>query len=266
MNANKELPQNLKNRKIVKNSLGFNSKLWVFQDKEMFNYSVDTILLGNFIYLNKKITKALEIGVNNGALSIFVASRSEKLIIDAVEIQTQACELAQYNIEFNHLEKQINIINQDFNLFYQDHCKLVKPKYQIIFCNPPFYELDKTKNNHKINNSKLTATHEVKLNLEQLILGCSKIIEQKGFLSLVLPVERIVDVFTLLKKYGFEPKRIQFVSTRVNVKPKFILIEARYQSGSGVHFLPNLFLHSSENKNNHDYLPEIKKLYKPIKV
>nr|WP_318032961.1 hypothetical protein [Mycoplasmopsis cynos] len=49
-----------KNRNIVKNSLGFDSDLYVFQDKNMFNYSVDTILLGNFIYLNHKIKMFLK--------------------------------------------------------------------------------------------------------------------------------------------------------------------------------------------------------------
>lgn len=76
-----------KNRNIVKNSLGFDSDLYVFQDKNMFNYSVDTILLGNFIYLNHKIKNVLEIGTNNAALAIFVASRNKELKIDAVEIQ-----------------------------------------------------------------------------------------------------------------------------------------------------------------------------------
>ncbi len=45
--------------KLVKNSLGFDSNLYVFQDKEMFNYSVDTIMLGNFAFLNHKIKRML---------------------------------------------------------------------------------------------------------------------------------------------------------------------------------------------------------------
>nr|WP_318026808.1 hypothetical protein [Mycoplasmopsis bovis] len=45
--------------KLVKNSLGFDSNLYVFQDKEMFNYSVDTIMLGNFVFLNHKIKRML---------------------------------------------------------------------------------------------------------------------------------------------------------------------------------------------------------------
>ncbi|UUD36498.1 tRNA1(Val) (adenine(37)-N6)-methyltransferase [Mycoplasmopsis citelli] len=262
----KDLPENLKNRKLLKNSLGFDSNLWIFQDKDMFNYSVDTILLGNFIYLNKKITRALEIGTNNGALSVFVASRSEKLKIDAIEIQEKAAELALFNVEQNNLESQIQVIKADFNDYYKELIKKTSRKYQVIFCNPPFYQFDKTKISKKVSNEKLIATHEIKLTLEDLIFGCSKIIEQKGFLSLVLPVERFVDLCEILRKYKFEPKRIQFIYPRIYDKAKFVLLEARYQAGWGSHFLPNLYLHDQHNKNDHEYLPEIKQLYKPIKI
>ncbi|EIE42042.1 adenine-specific DNA modification methyltransferase [Mycoplasmopsis canis UFG1] len=253
-------------RNLVKNSLGFDSDLYVYQDKDMFNYSVDTILLGNFIYLNSKITNALEIGTNNGALSIFVAARNKKLKIDALEIQTKAAELAKENIKLNKMEEQIKIINEDFNNFWVLHNKNNHRKYQTIFCNPPFYEFDKTKVKSNVSNEILTATHEISLTLEQLIQGCSKIIEQKGFLTLVLPIERSIDAFVLMRKYKFEPKRIQYVFTRLTEKPKFALIEARYQTGSGTHFLKNIYLHDHNNKTNHDYLPEVKKIYKPIKV
>ncbi|WP_051616728.1 tRNA1(Val) (adenine(37)-N6)-methyltransferase [Mycoplasmopsis sturni] len=255
-----------RNRNIVANSLGFDAGLTVYQDKDMFNYSVDTIMLGNFIYLNKKIKKALEVGTNNGALSIFVAARSEQLKIDAVEIQAKAAELAEINVKLNHMENQINVINLDFKDFAYEHAKQAKPKYQIIFCNPPFYHFDKTKIRKNISKEKLIATHEIELTLEDLIYGCSKIIEQKGFLSLVLPIERAIDTYEILRKYKFEPKRVQHIFTRSNEKPKFALIEARYQTGWGQHYLPNLYLHDKNNKTDHDYLPEIKALYKPIKV
>lgn len=53
----------------VKNSLGYDNNLFIYQDKTMFNYSIDTILLANLATLNKKTKDVLEIGTNNGALS-----------------------------------------------------------------------------------------------------------------------------------------------------------------------------------------------------
>lgn len=164
----------------VKNSLGYDNNLFIYQDKTMFNYSVDTILLANLATLNKKTKDVLEIGTNNGALSIFLSQRSENINIDAIEIQEKACELAIYNINMNHLENRINIINEDFNEWWKKHIKNVGKKYDLIICNPPFYRKE-TKFKKNISEAMLKATHEITLNLEDIIKGSSKIIEQKGF-------------------------------------------------------------------------------------
>lgn len=249
--------------KIIKNSLGYDSDLYVYQDKDAFNYSIDTILLGNFLTVNNNINKILEVGTNNGALSIFVSERKENLKIDAIEIQKKAIKLAAKNVKLNKKTKNINLINEDFNIFYKHHAKNQLKKYDSIICNPPFYKVDKT---IKRNGSKelLIATHEIKLNLEQLIKGSAKIIEQKGYLAIVMPTERLVDIFSLMRKYFFEPKRVQFIYPRVNSKSNLVLVESRYQTGWGTQFLKNIYLHSY-NKKISAYNKNTKKLYKPIK-
>lgn len=250
--------------KIVKNSLGFDSNLYVYQDKSMFNYSVDTILLGNFASLNRLTKRALEIGTNNGALSIFLSERYQKLKIDAIEIQAKALELADKNVKLNNKQDQINLIHADFNKFYKQHAKAQKSKYDLIVCNPPFYKVDAT-NKRKGTDELYIATHEVKLNLEQIISGAAKIIKQKGYLTLVEPTERLVDVFEQLRKYGFEPKRVQMIHPRVDKKSNLVLVEARFKAGWGTHFLPNIYLHT-DDVANHQYRDEVKALYKPKKV
>lgn len=249
--------------KIIKNSLGFDTEIYVYQDKEMFNYSVDTILLGNFITLSKSTNNILEVGTNNGALAIFISQRKQDLNIDAIEIQEKAIILAKKNIEINNLENRINIIHEDFNDFYPRHNKNQLKKYDAIVCNPPFYKVDKT-NKRKGSEELYIATHEVKMGLEQLIKGSSKIIKQKGYLTLVMPTERLVDIFELMRKYGFEPKKVQFIHPRIKDKSNLVLVEGRYKSGWGTHFLPNIYLHTENNKE-HEYRKEVKDLYKPIK-
>lgn len=249
--------------KIVKNSLGFESNIFVYQDKDMFNYSVDTIMLGNFVTINGSSKRMLEIGTNNGALSIFISERKKDLKIDAIEIQEAPIKLAQRNLELNNKEKQINLIHDDFNEFWKKHNKNQLQKYDSIVCNPPFYKVDSSKK-RKGSEELYIATHEVKINLEQLIKGSSKIVTQKGYLSLVMPTERLIDIFCLMRKYGFEPKRIQFIHPRVKDKSNLVLVEGRYRTGWGPHFLSNIYLHT-EDEREHEYRDEIKDLYKPKK-
>ncbi|VEU66329.1 DNA methylase [Mesomycoplasma conjunctivae] len=245
--------------KLVLNNLGYNDGLKIWQDKSMFNYSVDTILLGNFLTINHKTTRMLEIGANNAALSIFVAHRDPKIKIDAVEIQRKATILAQENVNLNKKEQQIRIICQDFNTFWKQQNKQVARKYQLIFANPPYYKQD-TKIIKKVSSELKRAIYEIDLNLEQLVFGSSKIIEQKGRLALVLPIERFVDIIEVLRKYNFEPKKIQFVAPRIAQAIKFVLIESQFNAPWGTHYLPTLYLHP-KNKNKHTYRKEVQKLY-----
>ncbi len=248
----------------IKNSLGYDNNLFIYQDKTMFNYSVDTILLANLATLNKKTKDVLEIGTNNCALSIFLSQRSDLINIDAIEIQKKACELANFNVNLNNLNNRINIINEDFNLWWKQHNKNIGKKYDLILCNPPFYRKE-TKYKKNISKKMLKATHEISLTLEDVIKGSSKIIEQKGFLTLIIPPERLVDCFCLLRKYQFEPKRIIMIHPRKHQKAILTFIEARFQTGWGSHFEPNIYLHP-EDPSKHEYLEEITELYHPKKI
>ncbi|WP_427902974.1 tRNA1(Val) (adenine(37)-N6)-methyltransferase [Metamycoplasma alkalescens] len=258
----------MKKSGIFKNNLGYGNDLFVYQDKEMFNYSVDTILLGNFVSINRNVSNILEIGTNNGALAIFIAARSKKIKIDAIEIQKKAVNLAKKNVELNHLENQIDVIEADFKKYAKDYAFLCgnkqAKKYSLIVANPPYYNENFNKPRNTGTYEQKLATHEINLDLETLISLSAKIIEQKGYLSFVLPIARYVDLISLLRKYNFEPKRIQLVYTRINSQPKFCLVEARFNSGWGTFFEKNIYLHN-ENKNDHSYSEETKKLYIPIK-
>lgn len=248
----------------VKNSLGYDNNLFIYQDKEMFNYSVDTILLANLTTLNRKTKDILEIGTNNCALSIFLSQRSDDLKIDALEIQKEAIELAKYNLKINKLNNQINLIHDDFNLWWKKHIKKQGKKYDVIICNPPFYRKE-TKSKKNVSAALLKATHEISINLNQIIEGSSRIIEQKGYLSLIIPPERIVDCFCSMRKFNFEPKRVIMIHPRINQKAILCFVEARFQTGFGTKFEPNIYLHP-EDESKHEYLDNVIKLYHPIKV
>lgn len=251
-----------KERDLVKNSLGYNNNLWVYQDKSMFNYSVDTVLLGNFLSINSKVKNILEVGINNASLSIFIAQRKTNLKIDGVEILSRACEIGKINITENRLDDRIYIHCEDFIDFVKKHTQKQQKKYDAVVANPPFSTFNKNTQIPRSSFAKISATYEVNLSLEELIKSVTKVIKNKGYFAVVLPPSRIFDLCFLLKKNGFALKRIRMVFPRINQPPKFFLVESRYKAAEGVTFEPNLYLHP-ENKSSHEYKKEIKTLYKP---
>ena len=184
--------------------------------------------------------------------------------IDALEIQGKAIEIAKVNIQMNNKENQISLIHNDFNIYSKEYAKNQKPKYNLIICNPPFYKIE-NKTKRDVTEEMLIATHEFKLNLDQIFEGSAKIIEQQGYISLVIPPERLVDIFVSMRKYNFEPKRVKMVFPRETQKPNLVLVEGRFQAGWGTIFENNIYLHP-EDKNVHKYTDEVFEIYKPIKM
>ncbi len=84
----------------------------IIQAKEGYRFSVDAILLEDFITA-KPIEKGVELGTGSGIISILLAKRLEKTEITAVEIQKALAERAGRNTELNDLQEKINVLSMD---------------------------------------------------------------------------------------------------------------------------------------------------------
>ncbi|WP_031489412.1 tRNA1(Val) (adenine(37)-N6)-methyltransferase [Ureaplasma canigenitalium] len=244
---------------IKKNYLGFNSTLFIKQDKTMFNYTIDTVLLANFITLNSRVKRVIEVGTNNAALSILLAKRKSELNILALEIQERAYDLAIDNVSKNNLNNIITLLLIDFNDYVAKKFK-EEDKFDALVCNPPYFET-KTKIIGNISYEKQVAFYDIKLTLMQLASGARKILKQKGYLTVILPPDRLFDWYHALHTNNFQPKRVQFVYPRIYDQPILVLVEATYMSKPGCIYLNNQYLHN-EDKDDHSYNEITQNLYK----
>ncbi|MGL4383203.1 MAG: 50S ribosomal protein L11 methyltransferase, partial [Bacilli bacterium] len=95
----------------TRNYLLKHNKLEIIQRKDMFNFSLDSVLLTHFATVNKKTKRIIDIGTNNAAIPLMLSTITNKEII-GIEIQTEAAILAQKNIDLNKLNDQVKIVNQ----------------------------------------------------------------------------------------------------------------------------------------------------------
>ena len=98
----------------IKNYLLGYEDMYIMQDNEMFNFSLDSVLLPNFVTLNKKIDKVMDIGCGNAPIPLILSTLTSAKIY-GVEIQEKAYELAKESVEINNLTNNIEIINADIN-------------------------------------------------------------------------------------------------------------------------------------------------------
>ena len=237
--------------KVTNYLLGYKD-LKIVQDNDMFNFSLDSVLLPNFVTLNKKIKKILDIGCGNAPIPLILSTKTNAKIT-GVEIQEEVYELAVDSIKLNNKQEQITIINDDINNYYKS---IETDSYDVITCNPPFFKYSETSNINK-NEYKTIARHEVKLNLIELFSIAKKLLKNNGVVAIVHRPERFVEVIDAMKKNNIEPKKVQFVYPKMNMEANIMLIEGSKNGNPGLKILPPIYSHLE----NGEYTPEIKKYF-----
>lgn len=238
--------------KVTNYLLGYEN-LKIIQDNEMFNFSLDSVLLPNFITLNESTKKILDIGTGNAPIPLILSQKTKANII-GLEIQKEVSEMAKESIKINNLENQITIINEDIRKYYKN----ALPEYfDIITCNPPYFEIKETSRLNK-NDYKSLARHEITLNLEDILKISRKLLKNGGTLGLVHRPERLIDILTVMRKYNIEPKKIRLIYPRKNKEANILLIEGKKNGKKGLKILPPLYSHNKDGS----YTEEIQKYFK----
>jgi len=226
--------------------------MYIMQDTDMFNFSLDSVLLPNFVTINKNVQNILDIGCGNAPIPLILSTKT-KAHITGVEIQKEVYNLAVESVKINNLEDQINILNADINDLYQE---LGTESFDIITCNPPFFKVSENSNKN-LSEYKTVARHEVKLNLEDIMKISRKLLKNNGVLGIVHRPERLVDIIDLMRKYNIEPKKIRLVYPKKDKEANILLIEGTKNGNPGLKILPPLYSHDEDG----GYTEEIQKFF-----
>lgn len=224
----------------VLNDLLWDGKLKIFQDSESFKFSLDSVLLANFVTINKSTKEILDIGTGNAPIPLMLSKRT-KAKITGIEIQEKSYMLAKESVDYNNLSSQIELQCGDINDIYID---LKNSYYDTIVCNPPYY-----KNNMKLSESenKKIARSESNLNLENLFLISKKLLKNNGNIALVIDSSRLVEVITLMQNNNIEPKKMQFVYSKLDKVSNIILVEGTKNGKKGLKILNPIILQNDDN-------------------
>lgn len=236
----------------VKNRLlNFGNKI-IYQDDEWFAFSLDSVLLANFVTVKFSDKKIIDFCTGNGPVPMLLSFRT-KAKIYGIEIQKEVYELGVDSINDNKMNQQIELILGNVrnisDLFEAE-------SFDTVTCNPPYF---KYKNSSLINENmtKTIARHEVTVTLEEIITNAKYLLKNGGSLALVHRPERMIEIIELLKKYNFEPKRMQFVYPKHDKEANILLIEATKNGKSGLKLLPPLITHTVDGT----YTEEVRKMF-----
>ena len=225
--------------------------LYLIQKKDGFKFGIDAVLLSDFAQVKKK-HRVMDLCTGTGIVPFLVYGKYEPQSVFGLEIQRDMVEMAERSVKLNSLEGRVQFINGDL----KDIDSLKKlDRFDVVTVNPPY----------KLNNSGILnpldklaiARHEVLCNLEDVIAASRVLLKDNGRMFIVHRPERLADIFTLMRKYKIEPKRVKMVHPKMGKAPNIVLVEGQRDGGAYLKWEAPLYVYDE----NGEYTKEIDEIY-----
>lgn len=223
---------------------GCNYKIW--QDGGEFPFTTDAVFLAHFPHLVHR-ARVLELGCGTGAISLLLAARgAEKLT--AVDCNPRITELLRRSVADNGLEEKFTVLDGDIRRYKEF---LAPESVDLAVANPPYRVGG---NRRQIGTA---ACHELTAELEDFFKAAAYAVRYRGRFALVQLPERFVEAVELARRYGLQPKKLQWVHSAVT-KPAWIFLMEMTKGGSyGMEVLPPLVMYEKDG----GYTPQVRRWY-----
>lgn len=169
---------------------GFTFKqFFVAHDRCAMKVGTDGILLGAWAPV-AGVKRCLDIGAGSGLLALMLAQRTDdSVMIDAVELESEAAAQAQENINQSPWAERINVHTADIQQWITQQTV----RFDLIISNPPYYQQGVECSTPQREQARYTTT----LDHPSLLTCAAECITEEGFFCVVLP-EQIGNGFTEL--------------------------------------------------------------------
>ena len=206
----------------------------IVQKSDYFKFSLDSMLLANFVNINMSDSKLLDFCTGNCPIPIILSNSIKNIV--AFEVQKEIYELGDESLKLNNINnvKLINDDIQNISNYYEEGY------FDIITCNPPYFKvIDSSRIND--NNVKAIARHEILIKLEDIVSLAYKFLRDKGKLYIVYRPDRLMELLKLFDKYKFGVKKLQCCYNNSDSLSSMILIEAMKNGQDDLKILAPLY-------------------------
>ena len=212
--------------RIVLNDL-YDYGLKIYQDEDNFKFSLDSILLAEFVECDDRYSY-VDFCTGNAPVPLILSTKTNAKIY-GIELQKEIYNLAIKSIKENNLESNINIINDNI----KNVSKYIKDEsIDVVTCNPPYFKYNK-KSLINLTKEKAIARHEIEMNLEDIMKSAKYILKNKGSLYIVHRCDRLEEIILSMNKYNFSIKKLQFIYTKDSKNSMMVLIKAIKNGNTG---------------------------------
>lgn len=175
----------------------------------------DSVLLGAWAHGG---TRVLDIGTGTGVIALMMAQRFPQALVDAVEIDPDACSQAKGNVLASPFAKQVSVICSPVQLLASREENV--GCYDAIVANPPFFE-----NALKAPmEARAKARHNDALPFDQLFTSVVALMKKEGEFSAIIPFDYKARFEEEAALAGLVVSRVCAVKTTPRKQPKRYLM------------------------------------------
>jgi tRNA1(Val) A37 N6-methylase TrmN6 len=232
----------------------FDGHIKCLQHRDGYRFSVDAVLLGNFVK-PKKRARVLDLGCGNGIISLIMAYRYNDISITGLELQPDLARLSRKNTELNNLSERIRIIRGDLK---EIKSYIPSGTFDMVVSNPPYRKIGTGRINPGTEQAK--ARHEQTADITDFVSAAAWAVKRRGRVIIIYPASRGIAVITEMLKYELEPKKILAIYSYPGSAATLLIVEAVKQGGEEMKLLPPFYIYG---KKGGAYSPEMTEFYKP---
>ena len=211
----------------VRNDL-YDYGLKIYQDNQVFKFSLDSLLLAEFVSIEKSDKNLLDICSGNAPLPLIIGKNYD-IKITGVEIDKEIYKLAEKSIKENHLTniKMLNCNALDLKNYFPGN------NFDIITCNPPFFKVTETS---LINEEprKAIARHELTITLKDIFEIVKYLLKDNGSFYLVHRPERLEEILSLANINKLHVKEIILIYSNMKKEAIMVLLKMKKNARTGV--------------------------------
>lgn len=207
----------------------FDDKI-IIQNVSLYRFTSDSILLSRFARAKVKDDVA-DFCSGSGAVGFhFLCLNNHINSLTLFELQHSLADMSRRTALANGFDVKVEEGRlQDISFEYDG-------KFSLILCNPP-YERGGFDNSCY---ERAICRKEITITLEEIISVASKKLKFGGRLAIINRADRTAELFYTMKKYGIEPKRMQFVKGSQNASPYLIMAEGVKGGKPSIEILPTI--------------------------
>jgi len=207
-------------------------RLRVIQSKGGYRFSIDAILLSQFVTVRPGDT-VVDMGTGCGVILLVMLLTKPAGRAVGLEIQPHLADQAARNALLNGFGGRMDVVMGDIR-----NPPLAERSADVVICNPPYRQVNSGRVN--ADQRRAIARHELMASMEDIMAAARVLMKKRGTFATVYPADRLVDVLLRMRQFDLEPKRIQLNYPTADSSAKLALIEATTGGKPGMEVCPPL--------------------------